>query len=172
MGSAYYAEDPVVPLNKTVAGINIDGVLPLGRTKDMVVVGYGASELDDRLSDVVLPYGIYITPDPKPEAGYYYRSDHISLAKKGVPMLYADSGVDHEIRGKSYGEEFGENYTKVRYHQPSDEYDHTWDLTGIVQLSEIFYEMGNRMANSRDWPNWYENAEFRALRDDMMKSGN
>lgn len=172
LGSAYYAEDPVVPLNKTVAGINIDGVLPLGRTKDMVVVGYGASELDDRLSDVVLPYGIYITPDPKPEAGYYYRSDHISLAKKGVPMLYADSGVDHEIRGKSYGEEFGENYTKVRYHQPSDEYDHTWDLTGIVQLSEIFYEMGNRMANSRDWPNWYENAEFRALRDDMMKSGN
>lgn len=168
LGSAYYAEDPVVPLNKTVAGINIDGVLPVGRTKDMVVVGYGASQLDDRLKAIIEPKGMYVTPDPKPEAGYYYRSDHISLAKKGVPMLYADGGVDHEINGREYGEKFGEEYTKERYHQTGDEYDHAWDLTGLEQISQIFYELGLEISNSSDWPNWYEKAEFRALRDNMM----
>lgn len=170
LGSAYYAEDPSVPLNKTVAGINIDGMLPVGRTKDMVVVGYGASDLDDLLEETIAPKGMYITPDPKPEAGYYYRSDHISLAKKGVPMLYADAGIDHEIRGKEYGESFGEDYTKNRYHAPSDEYDNSWDLSGIEQVSEIFYEIGYNLANSRDWPNWKKTAEFRSLRDKMMHS--
>lgn len=169
LGSAYYAEDPLVPLNKTVAGMNIDAILPVGKTKDMVVVGFGASELDDRLEAVIKPQGMYITPDPKPEAGYYYRSDHISLAKKGVPMLYADSGVDHEINGRTYGEAFGEEYTKERYHAPSDEYDHSWDLTGMEHVGQIFYEMGREIADSQDWPNWYEGAEFRALRDEMLK---
>ena len=170
LGSAYYGEDPIVPLNKTVSGINIDAILPVGRTKDMVVVGYGASELDDLLEETIAPQGMYITPDPKPEAGYYYRSDHISLAKKGVPMLYADTGIDHEIRGKEYGEAFGEDYTKNRYHAPSDEYDNSWDLSGLEQVSKIFYEMGYTLANSRDWPNWHKTAEFRTLRDEMMKA--
>lgn len=169
LGSAYYAEDPIVPLEKTVAGINIDGVLPVGRTKDMIVVGYGASDLDDRLKAIVEPKGMYVTPDPNPQAGYYYRSDHISLAKKGVPMLYADSGVDHEINGREYGEKFGEEYTKERYHQTGDEYDHTWDLTGLEQLSINFYELGLSIANTEEWPNWYEKAEFRTLRDEMLK---
>lgn len=170
LGSAYYAEDPIVPLDKTVAGINIDAILPVGRTKDIVVVGFGASDLDDRLHDVIDPKGMYITPDPKPEAGYYYRSDHISLAKKGVPMLYADGGVDHEINGKSYGEAFGEEYSLERYHAATDEYDNTWDLTGIEQAGSIFYELGRNIADSQDWPNWYEGAEFRALRDEMLKT--
>ena len=169
LGSAYYGEDPIVPLHKTVAGINIDGMLPLGRTKDMVVVGYGASQLDDRLNAIIEPKGMYIRPDPKPEAGYYYRSDHISLAKKGVPMLYADAGIDHEVKGKTYGEAFGDEYTKERYHAPSDEYDNTWDLTGLEQVNEIFYELGRSLADSQDWPNWNEGAEFRALRDEMLK---
>ncbi len=168
LGSAYYAEDPIVPLNKTVAGINIDGMLPLGLTKDIVVVGYGASELDDYLESNIKPKGMYITPDPKPEAGYYYRSDHISLAKKGLPMMYADVGVDHEIRGKEYGEAFGDEYVKERYHSPADEYDNSWDLSGLEQITEIFYELGDTIANSDDWPNWYANAEFRSLRDQMM----
>ncbi|PHR93189.1 MAG: peptidase M28 [Robiginitomaculum sp.] len=170
LGSAYYAEDPIVPLSKTVAGINIDAVLPVGRTKDIVVVGFGASDLDDLLHDVIDPKGMYITPDPKPEAGYYYRSDHISLAKKGVPMLYADGGIDHEINGKTYGEAFGEEYTLERYHAPADEYDNTWDLTGIEQVGNVFYELGRAIADSQDWPNWYEGAEFRALRDEMLKT--
>ncbi len=169
LGSAYYGEDPIVPLNKTVAGINVDGMLPLGRTKDVMVVGYGASELDDLLLDVVKPRGMYLIPDPKPEAGYYYRSDHISLAKKGVPFLYADAGIDHETKGKEYGTWFGEDYIENRYHAPSDEYDNSWDLSGIEQVTEIFYELGNNIANSRDWPNWNETAEFRSLRDAMMK---
>ncbi len=168
LGSAYYAEDPIIPLDKIVAGINIDAMLPIGRTKDMIVVGYGASELDDLLKSVLKPKGMYITPDPKPEAGYYYRSDHISLAKKGVPMLYADGGIEHEVKGREYGEKFADDYTKNRYHAPADEYDESWDLSGIEQVTEILYELGNNMANSRDWPNWYETAEFRSLRDKMM----
>ncbi len=169
LGSAYYGEDPIVPLNKTVAGINIDAIQPLGRTKDIVVVGHGASELDGLLESIIKPRDMYIIPDTKPEAGYYYRSDHISLAKKGVPFLYADAGIDHEVKGKEYGEQFTEDYVVNRYHAPGDEYDNSWDLTGIEQVTEIFYELGLGLANSRDWPNWNETAEFRALRDEMMK---
>lgn len=169
LGSAYYGADPLVPLNKTVAGINIDGVLPIGETKDMIVVGYGSSELEDRLKAIIEPRGMYITPDPKPEAGYYYRSDHISLGKLGVPMLYSDSGVDHVINGRSYGEAFAEEYTKDRYHKAADEYDNSWDLSGMVNTGEILFELGYGIADSNDWPNWYEGTEFRALRDDMMK---
>lgn len=169
LGSAYYAEDPIVPLEKTVAGINIDAILPLGKTKDMKVIGFGASELEDRLKDVLEPRDMYIVPDDKPEAGYYYRSDHISLAKKGVPMLYSDPGNDHVTNGLTYGEDFGKEYTKERYHKPGDEYDNSWDLSGIEQSTEILFELGYGIANSSDWPNWYEGTEFRALRDEMLK---
>jgi len=167
LGSAYYAEDPLVPLSQTVAGINIDAIQPVGETKDIIVVGHGASELEDRLKDVLDPRGMYIVPDTKPEAGYYYRSDHISLAKKGVPMLYADSGIDHVINGTTYGEKFGEDYTRERYHKPADEFDNSWDVSGIKNTTEILFELGYGMANSSDWPNWYEGTEFRALRDEM-----
>lgn len=169
LGSAYYAEDPLVPLEKTVAGINIDAILPLGKTKDMKVIGFGASELEDRLKSILDTRDMYIVPDDKPEAGYYYRSDHISLAKKGVPMLYADPGNDHVTNGMTYGEDFASEYTKERYHKPGDEYDNSWDLSGIKQSSEILYELGLGMANSEDWPNWYEGTEFRALRDAMYE---
>ncbi len=168
LGSAYYGADPLVPLNKTVAGINIDAILPVGKTKDMIVVGYGASELEDRLKDVLDPRDMYIVPDQTPEAGYYYRSDHISLAKLGVPMLYSDSGVDHVGKGKEYGAAFEEEYRVERYHNPADEYDNSWDLSGMEMTTEILFELGYTMANNRDWPNWYPGTEFRALRDDMM----
>jgi Zn-dependent M28 family amino/carboxypeptidase len=170
LGSAYYAEAPLVPLHKTVAGINIDAILPIGKTKDMIVVGYGASELEDKLKAIIEPRGMYIAPDPKPEAGFYYRSDHISLAKKGVPMLYADSGIDHIVNGRSYGEAFTDEYTKERYHKPGDEYDNSWDLSGIEATTEILFELGYGIANEEGWVNWYEGAEFRALRDEMMKN--
>ena len=167
LGSAYYAEDPLVPLSQTVAGINIDAIQPVGETKDIIVVGHGASELEDRLKDVLDPRNMYIMPDTKPEAGFYYRSDHISLAKKGVPMLYADSGIDHVINGTSYGEKIGEDYTRDRYHKPADEFDNSWDVSGIRNTTEILFELGYGMANSQDWPNWYEGTEFRTLRDEM-----
>ena len=169
LGSAYYAEDPLVPLEKTVAGVNIDGIQPIGRTKDMKVIGFGASELEDRLKAVVDPRDMYVVPDDKPEAGYYYRSDHISLAKKGVPMLYSNVGNDHITNGLTYGEDFAKEYRENRYHKPADEYDNSWDLSGIEQSTEIFFELGYGIANSRDWPNWYEGTEFRALRDEMRK---
>ncbi|RKQ71321.1 Zn-dependent M28 family amino/carboxypeptidase [Litorimonas taeanensis] len=169
LGSAYYGDAPLVPLKNTVAGVNIDAILPLGKTKDVKVMGFGASELEDRLKTVLDERDMYIVPDDKPEAGYYYRSDHISLAKKGVPMLYADLGNDHFMNGLTYGEDFANGYTKERYHKPGDEYDNSWDLTGIKQVTEIFYDLGLNIANSEDWPNWYEGTEFRSLRDDMLK---
>lgn len=170
LGSAYYAEEPLVPLKNTIAGINIDAMLPLGRTKDMKVIGYGASELEGLLESTLDRRNMYIVPDDKPEAGYYYRSDHISLAKKGVPMLYADPGNEHEDYGLIFGEDFSDDYTKNRYHKPADEYNDTWDLSGIKQTSEILYELGYNLANSNMWPNWYEGTEFRSLRTKMMNS--
>ena len=169
LGSAYYAEDPIVPLNKTVAGINIDAILPVGDTKDIIVVGHGASQIEDRLKAILDKEGKYIVPDQNPSAGYFYRSDHISLAKKGVPMLYADSGNDHVTKGEAFGKSFGETYTAERYHQVTDEYSPDWDMSGIEKTSQIFYELGMNIANTPEWPNWYEGNEFRALRDDMLK---
>lgn len=170
LGSAYYAANPIVPLKQTVAGINIDAIQPIGETKDIIVVGFGSSELEDRLNDVLAPRGMRIEPDTNPSAGYFYRSDHISLAKRGVPMLYADGGVDHVTKGSAYGEAFGKEYTELRYHKPADEYDNSWDLSGIDQVTEILFELGYKLADSSDWPNWYDGNEFRALRDEQRAS--
>ncbi len=167
LGSAYYGEKPLVPLAQTVGGINIDAILPVGQTKDMKVIGFGSSELEDLLKKQLDKRGMYIVPDQKPEAGYFYRSDHISLAKLGVPMLYADAGNNHVTNGLTYGEEFDAEYTKDRYHKPADEFDNSWDLSGIAQVTEIMLDMGYDLANSDDWPNWYEGTEVRGLRDEM-----
>ena len=144
-------------------------MLPVGETKDMKVIGFGASELEDLLKRQLEKRSMYIVPDDKPENGYFYRSDHISLAKLGVPMLYADPGNDHVTNGLTYGETFADDYTKERYHKPGDEYDNSWDLSGIVQATDIMLDMGYDLANSDQWPNWYEGTEFRGLRDEMLK---
>jgi len=167
LGSAYYGEKPLVPLAQTVGGINIDAMLPVGETKDMKVIGFGSSELEDLLKRQLEKRGMYVVPDDKPEAGYFYRSDHISLAKLGVPMLYADPGNNHVTNGLTYGEKFADEYTKERYHKVSDEYDNSWDLSGITQATDILLDLGYDLANSSDWPNWYDGTEFRGLRDDM-----
>ena len=169
LGSAYYGAKPLVPLAQTVGGLNIDAMLPVGETKDMKVIGFGSSELEDLLKRQLEKRGMYVVPDDKPEAGYFYRSDHISLAKLGVPMLYADPGNDHVTNGMTYGEKFAKEYTAERYHKPGDEYDNSWDLSGIVQATDIMLDMGYELANSEDWPNWYEGTEFRGLRDEMRK---
>ena len=168
LGSAYYAEDPLVPFEKTVGGINIDAPLPVGPTKDLIVIGYGASELEDTLNIVAKSKGKYLRPDASPEKGYFYRSDHISLAKKGVPMLYADTGVDAVEGGEAAGEAFAATYTAERYHKPADEYDGDWNLDGMIEDVEILYETGRRIAFSSQWPNWYDGNEFRALRDAQL----
>ncbi|MGD9800088.1 MAG: M28 family metallopeptidase [Parvularculaceae bacterium] len=165
LGSAYMAENPPVPLKDIAGGINIDGVLPLPPTKDMIVVGYDASELQDVLKAVAEENGKYLRPDAEPEKGYFYRSDHISFAKKGVPMLYADAGIDLVNGGEEAGRAAGADYTVNHYHQPTDEYSDDWDLAGMAQSMNILYEVGARVANMQGWPNWRENNEFRAIRD-------
>ena len=171
LGSAYYAENPTVPLNKIVAGINIDAILPIGKTKDVVVVGYGASQLEERLRVLAEADGRVIVPDPTPEAGYFYRSDHVSFAKKGVPMLYADAGQDKIDGGVAAGKAFADVYTAQRYHKPADEYDPSWGMSGMQQEVEMLFKLGRDIADSDDWPEWYEGNEFKAIRDASL-SGN
>ncbi|WP_339332719.1 M28 family metallopeptidase [uncultured Maricaulis sp.] len=168
LGSAYYGENPIVPYAQTVGGINIDAILPSGRARDVVVVGHGASELETLLTEAAAEQDRYIVPDPTPEAGYFYRSDHISLAKKGVPMLYADGGFDLREGGSERGEAMGEDYRANRYHAPGDEYSADWDMSGMIEDTTLFFNVGSTLANSDDWPNWYEGNEFRALRDAQM----
>ncbi|MFC2953657.1 M28 family metallopeptidase [Marinicaulis aureus] len=167
LGSAYLGEAPIVPFAQIVGGINIDGVLPLPPAKDIIVVGYGASELEDLLKVAADTRGVYLRPDAEPEKGYFYRSDHISLAKKGVPMLYADAGLDLIDGGEEAGRALAEDYTANRYHKPADNYSPDWDLTGMTQSMNTLMEVGAAMAYSDDWPNWYEGNEFRALRDEQ-----
>lgn len=164
LGSAYYAENPTVPMNQIVAGLNMDGMLPIGRTRDMVVVGYGASELEDRLKSILDKSGRVIVPDPNPQAGYFYRSDHVSFAKKGVPMLYADGGFDKVDGGVAAGRAFADVYTAQRYHKPMDEYSDSWDMTGFEEDTTVLYELGLGILNSTDWPTWYPGNEFEAIR--------
>ena len=168
LGSAYFAEDPVVPLQNIVAGINIDAILPTPPTKDLIVVGYGASQLEDILGAVAGDVGMTLRPDAEPEKGYFYRSDHISLAKKGVPMLYADSGVDFVDGGVEAGLAFQKAYVEERYHKPADEYSDDWIIDGMMTTLGLFYQTGAALAYSDQWPNWYEGNEFKALKDAMM----
>ena len=168
LGSAYMAEDPIVPLEAIVGGINIDALLPTPPARDLVVIGYGASELEALLEAAAGPRDQYLRPDANPQAGYFYRSDHISLAKKGVPMLYADSGIDLVEGGEDAGRVYSDDYSENRYHAPADEYSADWDLSGIVGTLEVLRDTGAYMAYSDIRPNWYEGNEFRALRDEMM----
>lgn len=167
LGSAYLAEAPIVPFAQIVGGLNIDGVLPLPPTKDMIVVGYGASELEDLLKSAAARHDVYLRPDAAPENGYFYRSDHISLAKKGVPMLYADAGMDLVDGGEEAGRALADDYTANRYHKPADNYSPDWDLRGMTLSMNILMETGAAMAYSGDWPNWYDGNEFRAVRDEQ-----
>jgi len=168
LGSEYYAQNPLVPLDHTVAGFNFDGMLPIGPTEDIVVIGYGASELEEILETHASARGMYLSPDPNPEAGYFYRSDHVTLARRGVPMMYADSGSVHAERGAEYGAQIEAAYRLQAYHKPGDEFDPNWDMRGFVQSTELMFDVSSAVVNSSDWPNWYETNEFRSLRDAMM----
>ena len=170
LGSAYFAEYPPVDLSQVVAGFNFDAMHPRGKVKDVVVVGYGASQLEDILDKKLQKYNKYLVPDPEPEKGYFYRSDHINLSKKGVPMLYADAGIDKVEGGIKAGEQLALNYVTKDYHQPSDEYTSDWDLSGIADHLSITAEMILDLANSEDWPEWYEGNEFRSIREASRSS--
>ncbi len=169
LGSDHYGEYPVHPLDRTVAAINMDGLNTVGPMNDITVVGLGNSDLDDYLEAVVSAAGRVIRADPEPEKGFFYRSDHFNFAKRGVPALYTDSGIDHVERGETYGRRMREAYTAERYHKPTDEYDPSWDLDGAVDDLRLLFEVGYRLAQGAEWPNWREGNEFRAARDQMME---
>ncbi len=165
LGSKYYAEHPLFPLAQTVGGVNMDGLNVLGATKDVTIVGIGKSELDEYVTRWAAKGNRTITPEPTPEKGYYYRSDHFSLARLGVPMLDAGSGEDLVNGGTAAGHAAAEDYTVNRYHKPQDEYDAAWIWDGAVQDLTMYYGIGRELAEGNAWPNWVPTAEFRAIRD-------
>ena len=165
LGSAYYGANPVYPLAQTAGGINMDGLNIIGETRDVVVVGYGKSELEDYLARAAAAQGRVVQPEPTPEAGYFFRSDHFALARPGVPMIYAEGGEDLVDGGPVAGAAAARDYRDNRYHGPKDEYDPDWNWDGAVQDLELYFAIGRELANSDAWPNWNPDAEFRAARD-------
>ena len=169
LGSQYYAVMPVYPLNKTLAVINIDGVNTWGRTRDLVLVGLGASDLDDYTIAAAKEQGRTVIPDAEPEKGFYYRSDHFNFAKQGVPALDPDSGTEYIGKPPDYGMKMRDRYTAEDYHQPSDEIKPDWDLSGAVEDAKLFYAVGYRVANAAKYPEWKPGNEFRAIREKSLK---
>ncbi len=170
LGASYYAENPVFPLDQTVGGINMDAFQVAGPARDVTVVGPGKSQLDLFLKAALASDGRIATPNPKPEAGYYYRSDHFAFAKKGVPMLYIDGGEDLIDGGRAVGAAVAEEYTENRYHGPKDEFNEAWDWSGVMADLQLYYRIGRSMAMSKDWPNWNPGDEFKATRDRACES--
>ncbi len=170
LGSEYFARHPLWPLKHIVGGINIDADLPIGHAHDLVLVGNGASEMEDYLAAALKDQNRVISPDPEPEKGHFYRSDHISLAKVGVPMLDPDGGFDLVDGGKAAGQAARDDYREHRYHQPSDEFDPSWNLDGLVDDMNALYAVGEALGDSDAWPNWHQDSEFRAIRDESPKA--
>ncbi|MDE3216312.1 MAG: M28 family peptidase [Gemmatimonadota bacterium] len=168
LGSEYYATHPLYPLTKTVAEINMDGLNQWGRTKDMTVIGLGNSTLDDVLSAVLTADGRVVRPDPEPEKGFYYRSDHFSFANVGVPALDPGSGIDYIGRPAGWGMQKREEYTTNDYHKVSDEVKPDWDLSGAAEDLRVFFRVGDVVANAAGIPQWNPGTEFKARRDSMM----
>ncbi|MES1974331.1 MAG: M28 family peptidase [Pseudomonadota bacterium] len=165
LGSKFYAENPVYPLNKTVGGVNMDALKIYPKTRDFVITGAGKSELEDMVKPMIEAQGRHIAPEPSPERGYYYRSDHFSFAKLGVPMLDGSAGEDLVVGGPAAGKAASDDYNDNRYHKPQDEYDPAWDWGAAMQDVSLYYTMGRTLADGRGWPNWYPTAEFRTIRD-------
>lgn len=165
LGSAYYGSNPVFPFAQTVGGVNMDALSVAGLAKNVVVIGKGKSQLDAYLDRALGAQGRVATLEPTPEKGYYYRSDHFSFAKHGLPMLYFEGGEDLVNGGTAAGMAAAEDYTKNRYHGPKDEYDPNWDWTGVLADLKLYYSVGRDLATGSDWPNWVEGDEFRGIRD-------
>jgi len=169
LGSQYYAVTPIYPLAKTLANINVDGINQWGRTKDITVIGLGASDLDDYLRDAAAEQSRTLRPDPEAEKGFYYRSDHFNFAKQGVPALYTDNGVEFIGKPAEYAKQKRDEYTNRDYHAPSDEVKPDWDLAGAVEDTELMVAVGYRVANADKFPEWKPGNEFRAKREEMIK---
>ena len=169
LGSEYYAAHPVFPPTKTVANLNIDGMYAFGPTKDLSVIGFGQSELEEYAKRWAEKQGRYILPDQEPEKGYFFRSDHFNFAKIGIPALYAKGSADHLEKGKEYAVAQLSDYRTNRYHQPSDEYNAAYDVGGIIRDAELFMNIARELANNDDWPEWKQGSEFKAAREATLK---
>ena len=168
LGSAYLVENAPFEYGNVIGGLNLDAFPAIGKSKDITIIGFGASELEPILSKHASEEGKYLAPDKSPEAGFFYRSDHINFAKRGIPMIYADPGIDLIDGGLEKGIAAARNYTTNDYHKPSDEVRDDWDWSGIEQDLGIFTNFIDDLANSGEYPNWYEKSEFRAIRDKSL----
>ena len=165
LGSAYYGQHPIYPLRKTVADLNMDVINAYEKTNDIVITGFGQNELENYVADVAKIQGRYLAPESRPEAGHYFRSDHFSLAKVGVPALDAKGGVDVVGKGKDYGKKLEDDYTQNHYHGRSDEYDPKWTFEGGMQDMEFLFLIGKKLAFETTWPAWKAGSEFKAIRE-------
>ena len=170
LGSEYYATNPLVPVDKTVADINIDAMQAFGKTKDIIAVGYGQSELEDYLEAAAKKQGRIVVKDSNPSAGFYFRSDHFNFAKVGIPALYTETGDDHVGKGLAFGKAQKEDYTKNRYHAPADNFEAaSWDFSGMVEDLRLLFDVGYRLSNETTFPSWKDGSEFKAIRDKSKK---
>ena len=165
LGSKFYAENPIYPLSQTVGGVNMDAFSMAGPAKNLMVVGKGKSQLDAYIDVAAKVEGRVPEAEPTPEAGYYYRSDHFSFAKLGVPMVYFEGGEDLLTGGREAGKVVAEDYRKNRYHGPKDEYNENWDWSGVMADLKLYYRVGRMLAMTEAWPNWNEGDEFKPARD-------
>jgi Zn-dependent M28 family amino/carboxypeptidase len=162
LGSEFYVENPLFPLRRTVGVLNLDGLRIGGRTRDVMVYGFGNSELEEYVRTAALLQGRVVSPEVNPEQGLYYRSDQFSFAEHGVPALYVKAGIDDSARGPAWGRAQLEDYRAHRYRQPSDSYSEDWDVWGAVDDLTLYYSIGDRLARNRRFPRWYPNSEFSA----------
>ncbi len=169
LGSQYYAEHPLYLLRDTLANINMDGLNVHGKTRDVTEIGLGNSQLDDYIKQAAAEQGRTVRPDPEPEKGFYFRSDHFNFAKVGVPALDPDAGVDYFGRPEGWGLKQLEDYTANDYHKPSDVIKPDWDLSGAVEDLQLLFAVGYRVADAERFPEWSPDSEFRATREAMMK---
>ncbi len=170
LGSEYYGANPVFPLDRTVGGVNIDALYVLGEAQDVTVIGGGKSDLDSYLATALAAQGRSATPDSAPQAGRYYRSDHFSLAKRGVPMFYVKSGQTLVEGGSEAGEAAYLDYNTNRYHAAGDEYSDSWDWAGVMQDLDLYFRLARALGETGNWPNWNAGDEFRSIRDSSCAS--
>jgi len=170
LGSEYYGTHPIFPVNKTVANLNMDALHDYGETNDIAVTGKGQNELEDELEILAKEDGRVLVGDPKPGAGSYYRSDHFNFAKVGIPALDINAGTDSKAHSKEWGAAQAKAFTDNNYHQPSDNFSATMDVSGMVQTADILYRLGVKLANETTFPGWKTGSEFKAIRDKSMSA--
>ncbi len=163
LGSSFYAENPLFPMEKTVANINNDIMLPYGKMRDVMITGFGQSELEDYVAEAAKIQGRYLLPDPNPHTGMFFRSDHFSFVKKGVPSLFVRGNNDSWENGKEWMAKKELNWLKNNYHKPTDEYDENWDLSGVADDAKLLFRVGYKLSNESHFPKWKEGSEFKSI---------